>query len=145
MLEQIDEKIVRVWQLTSGGRPMRVATIEQRGRKTAPCHNCAAPCCRGSLLPVINEAELRANRFPIQFVPAPEWLTDQVPRAERIAVLRMGKEGCDYFDRGHNFCSIYPLCPESCLSYDCREDERMSEIWRTGHLSKEVVISMVGG
>lgn len=137
-----NEKTVKVWNLTTNeGRAIRVATIEQNGRKAAACEKCSAPCCRGSLLPVLNEDELRNHRFPVQFVAAPEWLQKQVPRAQFVAVLKMGETGCIYLDGATRQCKVFPDCPKSCLSYDCKDDDRMAEIWRTGALSREIEVT----
>ena len=142
--EKADEKIVRVLNVpTKKGITIRVATIEQNGRKEPPCKGCSAPCCKGSLIPVLTEDELQFKKFPFQFIEAPEWLIAQVPRAQYLAVLKMGENGCEFFDSSLNICKIFPNCPKSCLSYDCREDSRMDEIWKNGELKKEVIIPLL--
>jgi len=134
----MDEKTVRVWTTTNKqGSAIRVATIEQNKRQKSSCESCSAPCCKGSLLPVLNESELKSKKYPIQFIKSPEWLLNQVPRAQYLAVLKMGEKGCLYLD-DNNKCKVFPNCPSSCLSYDCKNDGRMEEIMRTGMLSETI-------
>ena len=117
-----DSRLVRVWTVTVDGKPVRVATVEQGPRKPSMCDHCSAPCCRGFLHPVLQEDEFKERKFPTTFLPAPDWLKEATDRAQFIAVLAMGKNGCSYLVDGK--CSIWPDCPKGCLSYDCREDTR---------------------
>ena len=136
----MDEKTVRVWTLRKKDHEIRVATIEQNGRQVSSCESCSAPCCKGSLLPVLNEVELKNNKFPVQFVVSPDWLKKQVPRADYLAVLKMNENGCSFLGLD-NKCKVFPNCPSSCLSYDCKNDGRMEEIMRTGILSETIELS----
>lgn len=122
--EAVDTKHVKIWNVTVGGLPVKVATVEQGGRKESMCDGCSAPCCRGDFRPVLNEKEFFLRKFPTKFLPAPEWLTDRVKDVDFIATLAMGSGPCPYLDTDSNLCTVWPDCPEGCLSYDCREDTR---------------------
>lgn len=139
-----NEKLVKVWKWDlPDGNIIKVATVENIIKKEVPCKKIRCThCCQGSLLPILNEKELKERKFKFQFVEAPEWLIKQVPQAQYLAVLKMNSDGeCIYFDKKMNMCIVYPNCPASCSSYDCREDERMKEIWETGELKEEIVIT----
>lgn len=121
-----EEKTVRVWIIPQrNNTTIRVATIEQNGRNKVNCKGCSAPCCKGSLMPILTEMELKKKKFKFKFVESPDWLKKQVPRAQYIAVVDVDSEkGCPYHDSITNKCSLWPNCPESCLSYDCRLETR---------------------
>lgn len=142
-----DEKIVRVLNVpTKNGEIIKVATIEHTIKKDVPCkkNNCTQ-CCKGSLLPVLSEKELQYKKFQFQFVESPDWLVEQVPSAKFLAVLKMKNDGCIYYDSILSCCTIYPNIPESCAAYDCRDDNRMEEIWKHGELKREVFIDNIVG
>jgi Fe-S-cluster containining protein len=129
----MDEKTVKVWKITLGsGKTIRVATIEQGKRTEVDCSGCWAPCCRGSVMPVLTEEELFSRRFRTKFVEAPKWLKEKVPKAEYVAVIDVDPEkGCFYFDSKTRKCKLWPNPPKSCLSYDCKNDPRWEiRIWR---------------
>lgn len=75
--------------------------------------------------PVLDREEFLSRRYRTAYTPSPEWLKSQQPRADFLATLDVSAEkGCPYFDPATAKCSIWPNCPKSCLSYDCREDDR---------------------
>lgn len=124
-VNQSDKRLVKVWNTKVKGQPVRVATIEQGPRKEGMCEDCPAPCCKGFLRPVLTEDEFKNRKFPTLFLTSPDWLKEKVPRAECIATLGgMNDDGCQYFDKEKHICTIWPNCPKSCLSYDCRKDTR---------------------
>ncbi len=129
---------VRVWNVPQkNGSICRVATIEQKGRSDAKCEGCDAPCCRGFLHPVLTEEEFLGKKFEADFSEVPEWIKSQVPRAEYVATLKMGNDGCNYYDWDTHKCKIYPNCPSACLSYSCREDDRVGQYRKIEKQMKE--------
>lgn len=120
-----EQKVVRVWSVNIDGKPVRVATIEHGERKPSMCAGCSAPCCRGALRPVLTESEFKARAFPTLFLVPPDWMLERVPRAQAVATLGMPPDGpCSFLDTKRNVCTAWPNCPEACMAYDCREDER---------------------
>jgi len=115
-MEKIIEQIVRVWNVPlKVGRIIKVATIEQAGRKKSLCKGCESPCCKGILLPILNEHEFLSRKFKFAYTPIPDWMKEQVPNAQFLATLAVhpGK-GCPYHDWKTNRCTAWPDCPKSC-------------------------------
>lgn len=140
-----EEKLVKVLKVpTKNGGIIRVATIEHTIKKEVPCKkiNCTK-CCTGSLIPILSEKELQYKKFLFQFIEAPDWLKEQVPRAQFLAVLKLNNDGCVYYNKTLEVCTIYPNIPESCAFYDCREDPRMEEIWKNGELKVEINVGEI--
>lgn len=126
MLANSDICKVQVWSISlKSGESIRAATIQQQPRKPTPCEGCSAPCCRGKLAPVLDADEFLSRKFSFKYVEPPYWLKKEVPRAQKLVVLDVSPEsGCPYHDPKTGKCTIWPNCPKSCLSYDCREDMR---------------------
>ena len=121
-----DERLVRVWNIDLvDGRKVKVATIEQPPRKPGMCEGCSAPCCQGILRPVLNSEEFTTKRFPHRFTPLPIYLAVQGVQADYLATLDVPfGEPCRYFDKEKRLCILWPNPPTSCLTYDCRDDDR---------------------
>ena len=107
-----------------GGGTVKVATIEQSGRKVPGCEGCSAPCCQGFLRPILTLDELLSKKFHFALFPPEDWLREQAPQIQYVAVLKSEDGYCHYFDRISHKCTIYPDRPKACLAYDCREDPR---------------------
>ncbi len=116
----------KVWNVSlKDGRILKVATLEQGPKKESMCSGCSAPCCKGSLKPILTGEEFISRKYKFAYTDVPEWLHEQVPSAEFLATLDVDSEkGCPYHDWNSNTCSIWPNCPASCLSYDCRDEDR---------------------
>jgi len=118
--------VVNVWTVILPSDPpeeIKVATVEQPGRRPGVCEDCPAPCCNGLLFPVLTSDEFLQKRYNHRFVPAPDWITKKVPGAF-IVVVQVEKGGCVYFDKRTNLCTAWPAPPAACLHYDCRYDQR---------------------
>jgi len=107
-----------------GGGIVKVATIEQGGRKESMCEGCSASCCQDFLRPILTLDEFLSKKFPFELLPPPDWLKEPAPQIQCVAVLKFEDGACRYFDRTSHKCTIYPDCPKACLAYDCREDPR---------------------
>ena len=107
-----------------GGGTVQVATIEQSGRKVPGCEGCSAPCCQDFLRPFLTLDEFLSKKFHFALLPPPDWLREQAPQIQYVAVLEFKDGCCRYFDRISHKCTIFPDCPKACLAYDCREDPR---------------------
>ena len=120
-----DKQLVRVWNVNTNDRGrVKIATIEQGERKPSMCEGCSAPCCQGFLRPILTAEEFLEKKFPTTLVAPEEWLKKKVPRAQYMATLAFTNGKCPYFDTQTHKCTIWPNCPNGCLSYDCREDTR---------------------
>lgn len=120
-----ERKLIQVWNVEVSGHPVRVATAQHGPRKQSMCDGCSAPCCKGKLRPVLTAEEFKERKFPTLFLVPPEWMQIKVPRAQAIATLgNFTDKGCGYFDHDTGLCTIWPNCPQGCLSYDCNEDTR---------------------
>lgn len=118
---------VQVWNVPlKAGVTIRVATIEQGARKPSPlCVGCRALCCHGSIRPVLTAQEFLGKKFPMEFIQPDDWLKEQVPRAQWVAVLKFKENGqCPSWDGKELKCKSWPNPPASCLAYDCQEDPR---------------------
>lgn len=116
---------VKVWNVNlKNGDRIKVATVEQGPRRESMCDGCPAPCCQGMLIPILTEDEFLNRKFPISYTKPEAWFQKQVPSAQFLATLAVTNRGCPYFDRVSHQCGIWPNCPKSCLTYDCREDTR---------------------
>lgn len=118
---------VRVWNVNTDKGWVKVATVEQGERQKALCEGCSAPCCKGIFRPILTEDEFLTKKFKITLIPAPDWLVGKVPDGTQLACIALNGKGCPYHDWNTNKCVVWPDCPKSCLSYDCREDPRMKE------------------
>ena len=122
---ELDKQLVQVWNVDTADKgKVRVATIEQGERKPSMCEGCLAPCCQGFLRPILTSEEFLKKKFPTTLVAPEEWLKKKVPRAQYMAALAFTDGKCPYFDSETSLCTIFPNCPNGCLSYDCREDTR---------------------
>ncbi len=88
------------------------------------CNGCSAPCCKGIFQPVINKEEFLSCKFQMEFIAVPDWLAPKLEDGVKLAVLAGDKSGCVYHNHKTNLCMLWPDCPKSCLSYDCRGDDR---------------------
>lgn len=121
----MSKQLVRVWNVElKNGEKMRVATIEQTLRQKSMCEGCSAPCCKGVFRPVLNEEEFLSKKFKMMYAKAPDWLIKRVPRATHLATLAIDDRSCPYHNKSTNKCELWPDLPKSCLSYDCRGDDR---------------------
>jgi len=107
-----------------GGGIVKVATIEQGERKESMCEGCSAPCCQRFLRPILTLDEFLSMKFPFVLLPPEDWLREQAPQIQYVAVLEFKDGCCRYFNHISRKCTIYPDCPKACLAYDCREDPR---------------------
>lgn len=119
------KQLVRVWNVPlKNGSMIKAVTIEQGARKKSMCEDCPSPCCKGMFYPILTQEEFLNRKFKTTFLPIPQWLKKKVPRAQYIVTLAMTERGCPYHDFLTNKCLLWPNCPQSCLSYDCRDDFR---------------------
>ena len=120
------EQRARVLDLTlTNGKIIKVAFLSSRPKQEGLCKGCSAPCCKGSLKPVLDVEEFLSRKYKSDYTPIPDWLKKQLPMAEFVATLAVDiVEGCPYHDKNTGKCTIWPECPKSCLSYDCRQEER---------------------
>jgi len=121
-----DKHLVQVWNITiaANGDKLKVATIEQGPRQPSMCEGCEAPCCKGSLFPVMNRDEFLNRKFKMHYIDTPDWLKEKTGRPTHLATLAVDPhKGCPYHIDGK--CSVWPNPPASCLSYDCRGDDRV--------------------
>ena len=126
MARIIERQLVRVWNVNlMDGREVKAATIEQGPRQLSMCDGCPTPCCKGILRPILTQEEFLSKKFKTTFISAPNWLRKQVPRADFLVCIALTERGCPYHEWDTNKCLIWPNAPQSCLSYDCREDPRM--------------------
>lgn len=122
----MDKKLVKVWNVNLvNGKKIKAATIEQGPRQPSMCKGCSSPCCKGMFSPVLTEEEFLSRKFDSRFTLVPDWLKEKVPNATHIVTLNVTEKGCPYHK--NNICTIFPNCPKSCLSYDCRGDKRLKK------------------
>lgn len=113
-----------VWNVPTVDGIMKVATIEQEERRESMCTGCSAPCCKGLFQPILNKEEFLSRKFNTQYIDVPEWLQPQLPDDVQLAVVAGDEKGCFYHNHETNLCTAWPNTPKSCLSYDCRTDDR---------------------
>jgi len=126
-----DIKKVEVWNVSLvSGRSVRVATVDQGPRKPSMCTGCPSPCCKGMFDPILTGEEFTSRKFHMKYIDPPSWVIDNADRPDLPAIDYLATVdtdpvlGCIYFDHETSTCSVYPDCPKSCLSYDCRDDDR---------------------
>ena len=113
-----------IWGVEHEGRTVKALTLESGPKSEVPCDGCWAPCCRFPN-PMLNAEEFLTKKFPFQLMPNEGELKEKFPEAEFIITLKKNGNGpCIYFDEKNRKCKIYPECPKSCLTYDCREEKR---------------------
>lgn len=118
-----DKRLVRVWNVDLvNGSKIKAATIEQGPREESMCEGCSAPCCKGMFLPVLTQDEFLNKKFKSKFTIVPDWLRERVPNATHLVTLNITEKGCPYHK--NDLCSVWDDPPKSCLSYDCRGDDR---------------------
>lgn len=107
------------------GQKIRAGTIVAQPRKASPlCEGCHSKCCGGVVSPTLNEEEFFSRKFSFEYIETPEWLKEQAPRMDYLVVLAVSNGGCPYFDKEKKKCKLWPNPPQSCLTYDCRDDSR---------------------
>lgn len=113
-----------VWNVPTQNGTLKVATIEQAPRRESMCAGCSAPCCKGLFQPILSKDEFLSRQFKMQYITPPEWLQPQLESGVKLAVIAGTEYGCVYHNHETNLCTLWPNLPKSCLSYDCRIDDR---------------------